>query len=131
MPILSATSPNSAKSAADSLDQTAPQLAGVVRSAADRIEGFSRDIRGQSVDELMKAATDFTRRQPAMVFGLASVAGFFLFRLLKSSPPGGSHTASYKARSNPYAGDRYSAGRGESRGAGSGQYPGASQYHGV
>ena len=80
---------DSAKSAADSLDRTAPQLAGMVRSAADRIEDFSRDIRGQSVEELIKAASDFTRRQPAMVFGLASVAGFFLFRLLKSSPPSG------------------------------------------
>ena len=46
------------------------------------------------MNELVKAATDFMRRQPAMVFGLASVAGFFLFRLLKSSPPSGSQASS-------------------------------------
>jgi hypothetical protein len=47
-----------------------------VRGAADRVEEFSRAIRGQSVDELMRTASDFTRRQPALVFGLASLAGF-------------------------------------------------------
>jgi hypothetical protein len=71
-----------------------------VRGAADRIEDFSRDIRGQSVEELIKAASDFTRRQPALVFGLASVAGFMLFRVLKSSPPG-------QARSGRYPDDRF------------------------
>ena len=120
-----------AKSAADSLDQSAPQLAAMVRSAADRIEDFSRDIRGQSVEELIKAASDFTRRQPAVVFGLASVAGFFLFRILKSSPPSGSQTSSYKAQPSPYRGDRHAAGGGERLESGTSQYPGASQYHGV
>ena len=117
---------NSAKSAADSLDRNAPQLAGLVRSAADRIEDFSRDIRGQSVDELMKAASDFTRRQPAMVFGLASVAGFFLFRLLKSSPPSGSQASSaYEPSTSRYGGGQLGAGRGERLGAD------ASHFHGV
>lgn len=32
-------------------------------------------------------ASDFTRKQPALVFGLASLAGFLAFRVLKSSPP--------------------------------------------
>ena len=29
----------------------------------------------------------FTRKQPALMFGLASLAGFLAFRVLKSSPP--------------------------------------------
>jgi ElaB/YqjD/DUF883 family membrane-anchored ribosome-binding protein len=113
---------DSAKSAADSLDRTAPQLAGLVRGAADRIEDFSRDIRGQSVEELIKAASDFTRRQPALVFGLASVAGFLLVRVLKSSPPNYSP-------SHSQGGQYRDQGFGESRGTRSG--PSASQFHGV
>jgi hypothetical protein len=77
----------SARRAADSLDQNAPQLAGLVRNAADRAEEFSQDLRNQSVGDLIRTASDFTRRQPALVFGLASLAGFLAFRVLKSSPP--------------------------------------------
>jgi hypothetical protein len=33
-------------------------------------------------------ATDFTRKRSALVFGLASLAGFLAFRVIKSSPPG-------------------------------------------
>jgi ElaB/YqjD/DUF883 family membrane-anchored ribosome-binding protein len=72
--------------AADNLDPKAPQVASLVRSAADRLETFSGDIRDQSVDDLLRTASDFTRRQPAVVFGLASLAGFFLFRALKAKP---------------------------------------------
>jgi hypothetical protein len=51
------------------------------------VEQFSRDIRGQTVEDLVRAASDLTRRQPALVFGLASLAGFLAFRVLKSSAP--------------------------------------------
>jgi hypothetical protein len=73
--------------AADSLDSNAPQLAGLARGAAERVEQFSRDIRGQTVEDLVRTSSEFTRRQPALVFGLASLAGFLAFRVLKSSPP--------------------------------------------
>jgi ElaB/YqjD/DUF883 family membrane-anchored ribosome-binding protein len=80
----------SAKHAADHLDQSAPQLAELVRGAADKAEEFSRDLRERSVDDLVRTASDFTRRQPALVFGLASLAGFFLFRVIKANPSNGS-----------------------------------------
>lgn len=76
----------SIKCAADNLDPKAPQIASLVRSAADRLNSFSDEVREQSVDDLLRAASDFTRRQPAVVFGLASLTGFFLFRALKASP---------------------------------------------
>jgi hypothetical protein len=79
---------DSVKCAADSLGDKAPQLAELVRGAADKVEEFSQGIRGKSVDELLRNASDFTRRQPALVFGLASIAGFFLFRVLKADPAG-------------------------------------------
>jgi hypothetical protein len=75
--------------AADNLDSNAPQLAGLARSAAERVEQFSRDIRGQTVEDLVRTASELTRRQPALVFGLASLAGFLAFRVLKSSSPEG------------------------------------------
>jgi hypothetical protein len=77
----------SVRCAADSLDPNAPQLASLARGAAERVEQFSRDIRGQTVEDLVRTASDLTRRQPALVFGLASLAGFLAFRVLKSSPP--------------------------------------------
>jgi ElaB/YqjD/DUF883 family membrane-anchored ribosome-binding protein len=121
---------DSAKTAADSLEQTAPQLAGMVRGAADRIEDFSRDIRGQSVDELIKAASDFTRRQPALVFGLASVAGFMLFRVLKSSPHRQSRSGRYTGqRFGGSIDERFDEQFADSRGMRSGSS--ASQFHGV
>jgi hypothetical protein len=73
-----------ARAAADNLDRTSPQLAQLVRGAADRVEGFSRDLRGQSIDDVWRTASDFTRRQPALVFALASLAGFLAFRVLKA-----------------------------------------------
>ena len=111
---------DTAKRAAEDLDRNAPQLAGLVRGVADRIEGFADDMRGQSVDELMRTASDFTRRQPALVFGLAALGGFFAFRTLKA----GSDAASNYQAPSRYQGDsdyRSAAGRQQ----------GTSQYHGV
>jgi hypothetical protein len=59
---------------------------------ADKVEGYAEDFQDQTVDHLIRSASDFTRRQPALVFGLAAVAGFFIFRTMKSaqataSPP--------------------------------------------
>ena len=74
------------KRVAQELDRDAPQLAGMVRTAADQIDGYADGLRDQSVEQLMHAASDFTRRQPAVVFGLAALAGFFVLRTLKSTP---------------------------------------------
>jgi ABC-type transporter Mla subunit MlaD len=76
----------SAHRAAESLDQNAAQLAGLVRSAADRAGQFSQDLRDQTVEDLIRTASNFTRKQPALVFGLASLVGFLAFRVLKSTP---------------------------------------------
>jgi hypothetical protein len=77
---------SSAKRAAADLDRNAPQLAGLVRGVGDRIESYADDMRDQSVDELFRSASNFTRRQPALVFGLAALVGFFAFRTIKSTP---------------------------------------------
>jgi hypothetical protein len=75
----------SAKRAAQDLDRDSPQLAGMVRALADRLDGYAENLEGVTADELLKNATDFTRRQPALTFGLAALAGFFVMRTLKSA----------------------------------------------
>jgi ElaB/YqjD/DUF883 family membrane-anchored ribosome-binding protein len=76
---------HSARRAADELETDAPQIAGLVRGVADRVEEYSRSLEHQSVTDIYEAASDFTRRQPAAVFGIAALAGFFALRSLKSS----------------------------------------------
>jgi ElaB/YqjD/DUF883 family membrane-anchored ribosome-binding protein len=76
---------NSARRAAEELEADAPQIAGLVRGVADRVEEYSRNLENQSVTDLYQAAADFTRRQPSLVFGVAALTGFFALRTLKSS----------------------------------------------
>jgi hypothetical protein len=76
---------NSVRGAGNELETDAPQLAGLVRGMADRLQDYSRDLEQQSVTDIYRGASDFTRQQPAIVFGLAALAGFFALRTLKSS----------------------------------------------
>jgi hypothetical protein len=77
----------SAKTAAQNLDPNAPQLAGLLREAGDRMDRFSRDIRDKSVDELLQTTSAFARRQPVVLFAAAAACGFMFFRLLKATSP--------------------------------------------
>lgn len=76
---------NSARRAADELETDTPQLADLMRGMADRLQDYSRNLENQSVADIYQTASDFTRRQPAVVFGLAALAGFFALRTFKSS----------------------------------------------
>ena len=83
---------SSVRVAADDLDPQSPVLAGFVRNFANRVEHYAEDMQDQTVEQLTRTAADFTRRQPALVFGLAALAGFVMFRTFKSaghveSPP--------------------------------------------
>src|SRR5262249_30331776 len=75
----------SAHVAANSLDPNAPQLAGFLRDAGQRMDGFSRDLRDKSIDELLETSMDFAKRQPAVLFGVAAATGFLLFRVFKTA----------------------------------------------
>jgi ABC-type transporter Mla subunit MlaD len=76
----------SARRAADDLEHDSPQVAGLARSLASQVDRYADGLRDQSIDEIWRTAADFTRRQPALVFGLAALAGFFALRTVKSSP---------------------------------------------
>ena len=90
---LIATLAGATRSASKDLERDAPQIAKLVQSVADRADAYSGELRGQSVEDVVRAASQFTRRQPALVFGLAALAGFFTWRVVKAAPTG-SHTMS-------------------------------------
>jgi hypothetical protein len=78
--------------AANDLSRESPLLAGVVRTFAGNVDGYAGRLQNQTVEQLTKSASDYTRQQPALVFGLAALAGFLAFRTFKnaqsvSSPP--------------------------------------------
>jgi ElaB/YqjD/DUF883 family membrane-anchored ribosome-binding protein len=81
---------NSARRAADDLERNSPQISGLLRDASARMDEFSRTLHTKSVDELVETASRYSRRQPAILFGAAAVAGFALFRLLKAGSEEGS-----------------------------------------
>ena len=76
----------STRRTADDLEESAPLVAGMVRTVSERVDGYATNLRGQSVDQLMRTASDLTRRRPALIFGLAALAGFVACRTLKSAP---------------------------------------------
>lgn len=73
--------------AAAEFEDHSPMVARYVRDAARQVDGLSNNIRGRSVNDLMQAATDLARQQPALFFAGALAAGFALSRFLKSSAP--------------------------------------------
>jgi len=75
----------SIRSAANTLDRSSPQLADLARGAADLVGNFSGTVRDQSAGELIRGGADFARRQPAIVFGVATLLGFGLYRLFSVS----------------------------------------------
>ena len=60
-------------------------VADFVRSFTNTVDGYAEGLQEQTFDQLARTASDFTRREPALVFGLAAVAGFFVFRTMKRS----------------------------------------------
>ena len=72
----------SMKNAANDLDAHSPVAASIVRDLAGRLERFAEDFEGETVEQLARSASDLTRRQPAVVFGIAALAGFLAFRAI-------------------------------------------------
>jgi hypothetical protein len=71
--------------AAGELQAQSPLVAGYAREAAQKVRSFSDNLGRRNVNELVRAASDLARSQPAWFFGGAIAAGFALSRFLKSS----------------------------------------------
>lgn len=124
---------DSVRAAADNLQPNSPQLASMARLAASGIDDLSDRLRDRRVEDLYQEASDFARRQPAAVFGMAALAGFFFFRVVKAD----SRSSDYGAGEGGY-GERYGTRQGGYRGsqrdyagAQSGYAPTDERRHGV
>jgi len=73
------------ESASQAVQSDVPQLANYIKNLSGKIDKVSSDIREQELDQLGQTASDFAKRNPALVFGGAMLAGIALTRFLKSS----------------------------------------------
>src|ERR1700704_4222507 len=85
--------PRTAASVADEVASGAPLGAGHPKSAGEKIDRLSTDLREKKISELLDAAVSFGRAQPVLMLAGAVLIGFALSRLIKSgaaaqvSPP--------------------------------------------
>ena len=71
--------------AAQEFDKDLPMAGTCIRKAASQIEGVSDHIRNGNLNDVVRNAQSFARRQPTAFLGLAVLAGFGAVRFLKSS----------------------------------------------
>jgi len=71
--------------AAREFDIDLPLAGTYIRKAASQVEGVSDQIRSGNLNDLVRNAQSFARRQPTAFLGLAVLAGFGAVRFLKSS----------------------------------------------
>jgi hypothetical protein len=76
---------NSLHTAAGELDQQSPQIGKLAHLAADRLDQAATQLKDKTAEDLLRSVNDFTRRQPALVLGVAALAGFFALRLFKTA----------------------------------------------
>jgi hypothetical protein len=81
---------------ASALRHAGDQLAGngstigarVANGVADKLDAVGASIEGKDLDEIVRNAESFARRNPAVFFGAAALLGFAASRFLKSSGGG-------------------------------------------
>ena len=71
--------------AAREFDTDLPIAGTYIRKAAAQVEGVSDTIRTGNLNDLVRNAQSFARRQPTAFLGIAVLAGFGVVRFLKSS----------------------------------------------
>ncbi len=96
--------------AAREFDTDLPIAGTYIRKAAEQVDGVSEGIRNGNLNDLVRSAQTFARRQPAAFLGIAVLAGFGVVRFLKSSaengsPAGASASASHGSRNQGYRDD--------------------------
>jgi hypothetical protein len=71
--------------AAKEFDGDLPIAGTYIRKAASHVEGVSESIKTGNLNDLVRGAQSFARRQPSAFLGMAVLAGFGVVRFLKSS----------------------------------------------
>jgi hypothetical protein len=103
-------------------------VAAYVDKAAEGIDRWADQLRQRNIDNTVRAAHDFARREPALFLGLAFGAGALLARFLKSSTadshradasvPGGQWGGPASVRRDPTVGGTSAGGASQASTAG-------------
>jgi len=64
-----------------------PQIASVADQAASRVEDFSSYLRDHDMNDVVRDAESYARREPLVFLGAAFAVGFIAARFLKASSP--------------------------------------------
>jgi hypothetical protein len=96
--------------AAREFDTDLPIAGTYIRKAAEQFDGVSDGVRNGNLNDLVRSAQSFARRQPTAFLGIAVLAGFGVVRFLKSSadsssPSGRSTSTSRRATNKGYRDD--------------------------
>ena len=73
--------------AAGEFEPDVPQAAKYIRQAGSQLSDLATAVRQRDARELVAEVEGFARRQPALFFGGAMLAGFAAIRFLKSASP--------------------------------------------
>jgi gas vesicle protein len=92
--------------AAREFDTDLPLAGTYIRKAASQVEGVSEQIRNGNLNDLVRSAQSFARRQPTAFLGIAVLAGFGAVRFLKSSSSDLASQDNTTARRSTPASDR-------------------------
>lgn len=110
-------------------DSGQTNIADYVNNAADGIERWAGSLKQQNVNDALRAAQQFARRQPALFIGAAFTAGMLAARFLKSSGDNGGRAQYGGARgprpmgTNDFAAAPYGTTSGDIPRLGSDRYP--------
>ena len=118
-----------AHAAADHLNEASPTMARYAHDLAGGIDRFAGVVRERSVADLMRQASEYARREPAVFVAGTVFAGFVMARFLKSSAER-AEREQWQNRGMGSSGDRYrdrsgfSGDRGRNASTGPGSMPG-------
>lgn len=115
---------SSIRQSTSSMREQQPQIATVADQAAARVDDASRYLREHDLNDVVRVAEDYARREPLMFLGAAFAIGFVAARFLRSAAPSGS-TSSYRNRSGQYgmnSNSNYGMGTSYGRSYGSGDW---------
>lgn len=75
----------SVRESAEGFEKDAPQVAGLIKSAATSVESFSTGIKDKTLSDLMNDMSDFAERRPLTFLAAGIIGGLIVTRMLSSS----------------------------------------------
>jgi ElaB/YqjD/DUF883 family membrane-anchored ribosome-binding protein len=65
-------------------EKLGPDYGKYARSAADTLSGWSEQIKGKELEDLLGDARDFVKKSPVVAIGVAAALGFVVARLVRA-----------------------------------------------